>query len=358
MCALKKTGKLNGRSLQNNVMQLRKVCNHPFLQEDSYNLNDDLWRCSGKVELMDRLLRKLKKGGHRVLMFSQMTAMISIMIDYFNFRGYKHMRLDGNTDSQTRMRLLNDFNAADSEYFVFILSTKAGGLGLNLQSADTVIIFDSDWNPQADLQAMARAHRIGQKKQVLVLRLVTEESVEEQMLTTAYQKLDNEAMVIQAGMFNDRHDDTLRREKMEALMHAEGDERDDDEIDAGDEGHAELSELNSRIARGAGEYDLFQQWDREHAQEAGYNGVNDLNEWLNSRIVGKDELPDYLRGEVEIQPDPEDPDVLMDAGGRGQRKRTEIRYNDERSEAQWLKDSDLIIDDTAGSQGGKKRMKL
>jgi len=355
---IEKTGKLNGRSLQNNVMQLRKVCNHPFLQEDSYNLNDDLWRCSGKVELMDRLLRKLKKGGHRVLMFSQMTAMISIMTDYFDYRGYKHMRLDGNTDSATRTKLLNDFNHPDSEYFVFILSTKAGGLGLNLQSADTVIIFDSDWNPQADLQAMARAHRIGQKKQVLVLRLVTEESVEEQMLATAYTKLDHEAMVIQAGMFNDRHDDTLRREKMEALMHAEGDERDDDEIDAGDEGHAELSELNSRIARGAAEYELFQQMDRAHAQESGYDGVHDLNEWLDSRIVGKDELPEYLRGEVEIERNPEDPDVLMDAGGRGQRKRTEIRYNDERSEAQWLKDSDLIVDETAEAQGAKKRMKF
>ena len=328
---VEKTGKLNGRSLQNNVMQLRKICNHPFLQEDSYNLNDDLWRQSGKVELMDRLLRKLKKAGHRVLMFSQMTAMIDIMVDYFNFRGYISMRLDGNTDTSTRQRLLLDFNHPESKYFIFILSTKAGGLGLNLQSADTVIIFDSDWNPQADLQAMARAHRIGQKKQVLVLRLVTEESVEEQMLVTAGKKLADEAMVIQAGMFNDRHDDGLRREKMEALMHADGD-ADDDEIDAGDDGHAELSELNSRIARGAEEYELFQKLDREHAEEDGYE--NDFRGWLETRIAGEDELPEYLQGDVEIEADPEDPDVLMDAGGRGQRKRTEISYNDERSERQ------------------------
>lgn len=194
---------------------------------------------------------------------------------------------------------------------------------------------------------------LGKKKQVLVLRLVTEESVEEQMLTTAYQKLDNEAMVIQAGMFNDRHDDALRREKMEALMHLEGDERDDDEIDAGDDGHAELSELNSRIARGADEYDLFQQLDREHAQEDGY--ADDLRGWLETRICGEDELPDWLQGKVESIPDPEDPDVLMDAGGRGQRKRTEISYNDERSEQQWLKDSGLQIDDS--EEQTKKRQK-
>lgn len=254
---------LNVRSMQNNLMQLRKICNHPYLMEDSYHINENIVRTSGKIELVDRLLPKLQKCGHRVLMFSQMTQMIDIMVDYFKLRGYKHMRLDGNTDTRTRENLLQQFNTED-DYFIFILSTKAGGLGLNLQAADTVIIFDSDWNPQMDLQAMARAHRIGQKKQVLVLRLVTEsekgegasigESVEEQMLKTAYEKLDNEAMVIQAGMFNDRYDKELATSKMEALLAQDGDEREEDEIDAGDDGHAELSELNSRIARGSDEY--------------------------------------------------------------------------------------------------------
>eukprot|EP00658_Telonema_sp_P-2_P041522 TRINITY_DN2970_c0_g2_i1.p1 TRINITY_DN2970_c0_g2~~TRINITY_DN2970_c0_g2_i1.p1 ORF type:complete len:1069 (-),score=323.63 TRINITY_DN2970_c0_g2_i1:280-3486(-) len=354
---VEKTGKLNGRSMKNNIMQLRKVCNHPFLQMDSYNINEDLIRSSGKLELVDRLLPKLKANGHRVLMFSQMTQMIDIMVDYFNYRGYKHMRLDGNTGTENRERLLQEFNH-DPAYFVFILSTKAGGLGLNLQAADTVIIFDSDWNPQMDLQAMARAHRIGQKKQVLVLRLVTEttaglgESVEEQMLKTAYGKLDNEAMVIQAGMFNDRYDADLANEKMEALLAQEGDEREDDEIDAGDDGHGELSALNQRIAREAGEYELFEKLDEEMAEG------QDIQEWLDSRIMVEDELPAWLQGPVEIEPDPEDPLTLIESGGRGQRKHKEVKYNDDRTEKQWLKDTGCEEDQDQHDEPGSKRRKV
>lgn len=353
---VEKTGKLNGRSMQNNVMQLRKICNHPYLQEDSYNLDENLIRSSGKVELMDRLLPKLKTSGHRVLMFSQMTQMINIMVDYFNYRGFKHMRLDGNTDTATREMLLKQFNN-DPGYFIFILSTKAGGLGLNLQAADTVIIFDSDWNPQMDLQAMARAHRIGQQKQVLVLRLVTEqtdggESVEEQMLSTAYQKLDNEAMVIQAGMFNDRYDKDLASSKMEALLAQDGDEREEDEVHAGDDGHAELSELNSRIARGGEEYALFERLDADMA------GTRDIREWLDSRIMSEDELPEWLQGDIAVEPDPEDPIVLIDAGGRGQRKHKEVKYNDDRSERQWLKESGCEFTEAELEKSSKKRKLL
>eukprot|EP00656_Telonema_subtile_P004043 TRINITY_DN11839_c0_g1_i3.p1 TRINITY_DN11839_c0_g1~~TRINITY_DN11839_c0_g1_i3.p1 ORF type:complete len:1114 (+),score=301.85 TRINITY_DN11839_c0_g1_i3:290-3631(+) len=352
---IEKTGKLNGRSMQNHIMQLRKVCNHPYLQEDSYHINEDLIRASGKVELMDRLLPKMQKAGHRILMFSQMTQMIDIMEDYFRYRGFKHMRLDGNTDTHTRERLLKTFNT-DFSYFIFILSTKAGGLGLNLQSADTVIIFDSDWNPQMDLQAMARAHRIGQKKQVLVLRLVTEqiagaegESVEEQMLKTAYGKLDNEAMVIQAGMFNDRYDKDLATSKMEALLTMEGDEREEDEIDAGDDNHAELSELNSRICRGEEEYELFQRLDAEMA------GGQNIRSYLDNRIMSEEELPDWLRGDIVVEPDPEDPLLLIDAGGRGQRKHKVVAYADNRTEAQWLKDTGSIVEDEDAAPDAKKR---
>jgi len=355
---LDQTGKLNGKSMQNSLMQLRKICNHPFLMHDEYLINEDIIRASGKVELVDRLLPKLQKCGHRVLMFSQMTQMIDIMVDYFNYKGYKHMRLDGNTDTRNREHLLKEFNN-DPEYFIFILSTKAGGLGLNLQAADTVIIFDSDWNPQMDLQAMARAHRIGQKKQVLVLRLVTEsdkgegssivETVEEQMLKTAYEKLDNEAMVIQAGMFNDRYDKELATSKMEALLAQEGDDREEDEIDAGDDGHAELSELNSRIARGGEEYDVFEAMDREMA------GNLSSKEWLDSRIMLEDELPDWLSGEVEQEVDPENAQILIDAGGRGQRKHKEVKYVDERSERQWLKDTGAMYEPGEEPQGKKKR---
>src|SRR5881394_3389433 len=115
-------------------------------------------------------------------MFFQMTQIMNIMEDFLLFRGFKYMRLDGSTKADDRSLLLKDFNAADSEYFVFLLSTRAGGLGLNLQTADTVIIYDSDWNPHQDLQAQDRAHRIGQKNEVRILRLISEKSIEENIL--------------------------------------------------------------------------------------------------------------------------------------------------------------------------------
>ena len=144
---------------------------------------------------------------------------------------------------------------SDSDYFIFILSTKAGGLGLNLQSADTVILFDSDWNPQNDLQAQARAHRIGQKQQVVVLRLITSSTVEEKVLATAHQKLNHEAMVIQAGMFHDHYSHTQSRTMVERAMREvlEGEEdvgNDDDEV-------------CKALARTEDEYRLFQQMDAQ-----------------------------------------------------------------------------------------------
>ena len=118
-------------------------------------------------------------------MFCQMTQCMTIVEDYFNFKGYKFLRLDGMTKSDERAEMLKVFNMANSEYFIFLLSTRAGGLGLNLQTADTVVIFDSDWNPHQDLQAQDRAHRIGQKNEVRVLRLMTVNSVEERILAAA-----------------------------------------------------------------------------------------------------------------------------------------------------------------------------
>merc|ERR1712091_220586 len=166
-------GKVNlefakSRSLMNSAMQLRKVCIHPylFLQDSIYEPEDptELIRASGKFELLDRILPKLKASGHRVLLFSQMTRAMDIIEDYLVSKNFKYLRLDGVTKTEDRPRMINDFNAPDSEYFIFILSTRAGGLGLNLQTADTVVMFDSDWNPQMDRQAEDRAHRIGQRR--------------------------------------------------------------------------------------------------------------------------------------------------------------------------------------------------
>jgi SNF2 family DNA or RNA helicase len=142
------------RGMNNVVMQLRKVCNHPYLfSPEGYHINENLIKSSGKFELLDRMLPKLKAAGHRVLMFTQMTAVMTMLEDYFAYRGYASLRLDGSTPAEEREKRMYKFNAPDSPYFIFCLSTRAGGLGLNLATADVVIIFDSDWNPMADLQA-------------------------------------------------------------------------------------------------------------------------------------------------------------------------------------------------------------
>lgn len=153
-------GKGGAKALMNTIVQLRKLCNHPFMFqniEEKYCdhvgiaggviSGPDTYRASGKFELLDRILPKLKTTNHRVLLFCQMTQLMTIMEDYLNWRGFKYLRLDGTIKAEDRGDLLRKFNGINSEYFLFLLSTRAGGLGLNLQTADTVIIFDSDWNP-------------------------------------------------------------------------------------------------------------------------------------------------------------------------------------------------------------------
>lgn len=132
---------VQSRGLNNVVMQLRKVCNHPFLfSPEGYHIGEKLIRSSGKIALLDQMLPKLKAAGHRVLMFTQMTAVMTILEDYFAYRGYLSLRLDGSTPAEVREKRMYKFNAPDSPYFIFLLSTRAGGLGLNLTSADTVIM--------------------------------------------------------------------------------------------------------------------------------------------------------------------------------------------------------------------------
>merc|ERR1712168_1350468 len=190
----------------------------------------DLYRVAGKFELMDRILPKLDKGGHKALVFCQMTSCMTIMEDYLNFRGYKYLRLDGTTKSDERGELLSMFNAEGSDIFLFLLATRAGGLGLNLQVADTVIIFDSDWNPHQDQQAQDRAHRIGQKNEVRVLRLNTVNSVEERILAAARYKLNVDEKVIQAGKFDNKSTSAERREMLQNILEDEADNDEQEEI--------------------------------------------------------------------------------------------------------------------------------
>lgn len=147
--------------------------------------------------LLDKLLVRLRETGHRVLIFSQMVRMLDILAEYLSYRHLPFQRLDGSIKGDIRRQALEHFNAEGSQDFCFLLSTRAGGLGINLATADTVIIFDSDWNPQNDLQAQARAHRIGQKNQVNIYRLVTKGSVEEDIVERAKQKMVLDHLVIQ-----------------------------------------------------------------------------------------------------------------------------------------------------------------
>lgn len=153
--------------------------------------------------VLDKLLTKLKANGSKVLLFSQFKMMLDVIEDYVTWRGYNFCRLDGDTSLDVRVDQMDDFNSPKSDKFIFLITTRAGGLGINLVGADAVIIFDSDWNPQSDLQAIDRAHRIGQKKQVRVFRLVTEHTVDEKLVERAEIKLRLDRIVIQQGRLSD-----------------------------------------------------------------------------------------------------------------------------------------------------------
>ena len=172
--------------LSNIAMELRKICNHPFLIDGAREelvskaeeqtpklMQEALVKHSGKFILLDKLLAKLREGGHKVLIFSQFKIVLDLIQEYLYYMQYPVERLDGDTSANERQRAIDRFSAKDSQSFVFLLSTRAGGLGINLVAADTAIIFDSDWNPQNDLQAQARCHRIGQDKEVKIYRFCT-----------------------------------------------------------------------------------------------------------------------------------------------------------------------------------------
>ena len=207
----------NTPNLMNTMMELRKCCIHPYLlngaedqiQMDYRSRKDDfadeeelyfkaLTNSSGKMVLLDKLLPRLKASGNRVLIFSQMVKMLDILEDYLVRKQYPYERIDGRIRGNLRQAAIDRYCRPDSDRFVFLLCTKAGGLGINLVAADTCIIYDSDWNPQNDLQAQARCHRIGQKKSVKIYRLVTRNTYEREMFDRAGLKLGLDKAVLQS----------------------------------------------------------------------------------------------------------------------------------------------------------------
>ncbi|EAW50035.1 helicase, lymphoid specific [Homo sapiens] len=193
--------------LQNIMMLLRKCCNHPYLIEypidpvtQEFKIDEELVTNSGKFLILDRMLPELKKRGHKVLLFSQMTSMLDILMDYCHLRDFNFSRLDGSMSYSEREKNMHSFNT-DPEVFIFLVSTRAGGLGINLTAADTVIIYDSDWNPQSDLQAQDRCHRIGQTKPVVVYRLVTANTIDQKIVERAAAKRKLEKLIIHKNHF-------------------------------------------------------------------------------------------------------------------------------------------------------------
>ncbi|KAF1775708.1 P-loop containing nucleoside triphosphate hydrolase [Phytophthora cactorum] len=244
----------NTTTLRNKMIQLRKCSLHPYLFDEPLTAGGDvitdemIVETSGKLSILDRMLRQLKRKGHKVLIFSQMTRMMDILEDYLRMREYSYCRLDGNTKLMDRVDQMEKFNKVsagsastndDDNVFVFMLSTRAGGLGINLIAADTVIFYDSDWNPQQDNQAMDRCHRIGQKNEIIVYRLVTENSFEDRMTQRAFEKRKLERVVIQRA-----EDAKLTNSELEELL------RDDVEIRKGVEsGGITDEELNQILDR-------------------------------------------------------------------------------------------------------------
>ncbi|KAM0790771.1 hypothetical protein ACM66B_004621 [Microbotryomycetes sp. NB124-2] len=336
------------RGLQNQIMQLRKICNHPFVFEaversiDPSGQSDaTLFRVSGKFEILDRILPKLFATGHRVLMFFQMTTVMTIFEDYLNYRRIQHLRLDGTTKHEDRSDLLRKFNDPNSPYPIFILSTRAGGLGLNLQTADTVIIFDSDWNPHQDLQAQDRAHRIGQKKEVRILRLVTERSVEEHVMAGASRKIEMDKKIIQAGRYDNKSTAEERDEYLRALLEAGEDEaEDEDDVD-------EAEALNEAIARTEEERRIFTQMDKDRraAEEAAWVQAGNPGK-MPERLIQEHELPEVYR----IDHPKFVREESVTEGSRRSRNVT-VHYDDGMTEEQWLK----TMEESDEEGGGRKR---
>ncbi|KAH0887493.1 hypothetical protein HID58_063589, partial [Brassica napus] len=280
------------KTLNNRCMELRKTCNHPLLNYPYFNdlSKDFLVRSCGKLWILDRILIKLQRTGHRVLLFSTMTKLLDILEEYLQWRRLVYRRIDGTTSLEDRESAIVDFNDPDTDCFIFLLSIRAAGRGLNLQTADTVVIYDPDPNPKNEEQAVARAHRIGQTREVKVIYM---EAVVEKMSSHQKEdelrsggsvdleddlagkdryigsieglirnniqqyKIDMADEVINAGRFDQRTTHEERRMTLETLLHDE--ERYQETV----HDVPSLHEVNRMIARSEEEVELFDQMDEE-----------------------------------------------------------------------------------------------
>lgn len=320
-------GQLEGvgakRAVPNALMEARCICNHPLISRlhvpdgeaalPPHPLPPEVRLCA-KTELLDRILLKLKAAGHRVLIFSTMTKALDVLETALEWRGLTFARLDGSTSAERRGALVEAFNAPGSDTFAFLLSVRAGGVGLNLQGADTVIFYDSDWNPAADAQAAARAHRIGQTKDVLVVRLETSGTVEERVTAVAADKRGMAERSITAGHFDGKTSAAERQKHLLSLLR----EARDKNNGAGGSGNGDLgnAELNQLLARGDGEVAVFEAEDARLAA---------AERDITSRLATAEEFAPLVEA-VAAALTPKDPDEGREFGRGKRARKDDVRY--------------------------------
>ncbi|CAF0863016.1 unnamed protein product [Adineta ricciae] len=367
-------------SLLNIVMELKKCSNHPYLLPAGHfeaprapNLAYEgiaLIKASGKLDLLAKMLKKLKEQGHRVLIFSQMTRMLDILEDFLEYLGYKYERMDGKTAGSERQDAIDRFNAPGAEQFCFLLSTRSGGLGINLATADTVIIYDSDWNPHNDIQALSRAHRIGQQNKVMIYRFVTRDSVEERITQVAKKKMMLTHLVVRPGVgrgtnMSKKELDDILRFGTEDLF------KDDEEVvgngEGGEGGGAKIHYDDAAIEK------LL-----DRSQEGIQEKEDGLNEYLSSfkvasygtREINEDDEEEELREPpnptVDENLDPfywekllrvqyeQDRELESHAYGKGKRIRRQLNYAVPTNDDNWNEhNSDIASEYDAKSAVGE-----
>ncbi|XP_078507685.1 chromodomain-helicase-DNA-binding protein 4 isoform X3 [Lissotriton helveticus] len=380
--ALNTRGGGNQVSLLNVVMDLKKCCNHPYLfpvaameapkMPNGMYDGTALIRGAGKLLLMQKMLRKLKNDGHRVLIFSQMTKMLDLLEDFMDHEGYKYERIDGGITGNMRQEAIDRFNAPGAQQFCFLLSTRAGGLGINLATADTVVIYDSDWNPHNDIQAFSRAHRIGQNRKVMIYRFVTRASVEERITQVAKKKMMLTHLVVRPGlgsktasMSKQELDDILKfgtEELFKEEVQPEGDNKDGDDLSVIHYDEKAIDRLLDRNQDEVEEPELDVQGMNEYLSSfkvAQYVVREEDNaqdeEEVEREIIKQEESvdPDYWEKLLRHHYEQQQEDLARNLG-KGKRIRKQVNYNDgSQEDRDWQDDqSDNQSDYSVASEEG------
>ncbi|XP_022245679.1 chromodomain-helicase-DNA-binding protein Mi-2 homolog isoform X2 [Limulus polyphemus] len=327
-------------SLLNIMMDLKKCCNHPYLfpaaameapklPNGAYEGNS-LTKACGKFIVLAKMMRQLRETGHRVLIFSQMTKMLDIMEDFIESEGYKYERIDGGITGNLRQDAIDRFNAPGAQQFVFLLSTRAGGLGINLATADTVIIYDSDWNPHNDIQAFSRAHRIGQSNKVMIYRFVTRGTVEERITQVAKKKMMLTHLVVRPGLGN--RSNTMSKQELDDILRFGTEELFKDEEGKEDEIHYDdraIDELLDRTKQGIEQKEIWANEYLESFKVAAYvtkeaDEEEPETEILKQEVESAD--PAYWEKLLRHHYEQQQEDMARTLG-KGKRVRKQVNYN-------------------------------